>query len=207
MEFLGDSFLKIGVTRSIYDSRPKETAGQLSRSRTSFVRNSNLVKLQELYYKTEYDEKEIHIVLPSLINCTSILEHSQNTLVKAPFYVYEHRRHNENVQKQGGFNNRHDHNPVRTDSIYDENGQKSVELRYKPSTEGVYNEVKNGKRIADCVESLIGAYCVTGGEKMAARFMWILNEMYKYTKSSSSKGLKICHTFFNTNIIFCWRMF
>ena len=28
MEFLGDSFLKIGVTRSIYDDFPQQTAGQ-----------------------------------------------------------------------------------------------------------------------------------------------------------------------------------
>jgi len=41
-----------------------------------------------------------------------------------------------------------------------------------------YNKIGNEKRLADCVESLLGAYLVAGGEKMAARFMNLLNQMY-----------------------------
>ena len=42
------------------------------------------MKLQELYYKTEYDLKEMEIILPGLINCTNITQHAgTNTLVTA----------------------------------------------------------------------------------------------------------------------------
>lgn len=48
LEFLGDSFLKIAVTRHIYEEHPKYSAGKLTKARTDFIRNSNLMKIANL---------------------------------------------------------------------------------------------------------------------------------------------------------------
>jgi dsRNA-specific ribonuclease len=46
------------------------------------------------------------------------------------------------------------------------------------------------KKTADVVESLIGAYLVTGGEKMAARFVIMLNRLYMETVERSPEFLE-----------------
>ena len=42
-----------------------------------------------------------------------------------------------------------------------------------------YQAIQDMKKLADTVESILGAYLVAGGEKMAAELMNTLNEVYK----------------------------
>ena len=157
LEFLGDSFLKIAVTRSIYDKYGEQTSGQLTRTRTSLIRNSNLLKLKDL---STSDGKKI-LRLPSLMNVENVLEKARNRAVLAPLWSYLSNVKNQPLEELVSYG-------------------KSWHDKPFPW----FHKIEAEKRIADCVESLIGAFVVTGGEKMAARFMLLLDKMYKQYKQS-----------------------
>ena len=40
----GDSFLKLATTRVLYDDPTLDTAGKLTRERTAFIKNVNLIR-------------------------------------------------------------------------------------------------------------------------------------------------------------------
>lgn len=65
-----------------------------------------------------------------------------------------------------------------------------------PKDPNAFNKIGNQKRLADCVESLLGAYVVSGGEKLAARFMNLLNKMYLLSlndhESQSNQDILVC---------------
>ena len=56
-----------------------------------------------------------------------------------------------------------------------------------------YQALQDMKKLADTVESILGAYLVAGGEKMAAELMNTLNSLYMENNESSEDFL-VCPT-------------
>ena len=159
MEFIGDSFLKLATTRVLFDDDTISTAGMLTRERTNYIKNANLRKISKIL------ELENYMNIASVTNDVALVY---------PFFVPDNFKID----------------------ILDVKSTKSFLISEKqfqwkhPLWNGhAVQKIQDEKWVADTVESLIGAYLMTGGEKMAAEFLLVLNKIYR---EETDKEFLVC---------------
>ena len=175
LEFFGDSFIKIACTRVLYEKYSYFTDGELTSARGAYISNANFLKL----FKLKLSDGSC-LQIPRYMNCHDLSQKGRGIL-RAPGWVYtlNHALTDDNQDETEIF-------PRISDEFTSETVRPS---HFNYMTIDSINKLVD-KKTADVIESLIGAYLVTGGEKMAARFVWMLNQLYMDTLISNPEYLE-----------------